>query len=312
MTEIKVTYIGNRPAYIFKTEWITGSSKNTKYFFELFKSEYSASSTLGTNPLAPDQNFVNWLLSHKIDNFSRLFEVSQINNHSTGAIEVIESSIKTSASAESALEDLTRQVKLVKSNSESIAKSDKKSLTGSKTVAEKIKDSTPNSNTMSGDDIAKTAEVATNKYTTESRAFNPTQGSKKVITLESTSKQEEVYSQYNTANVFNPLINDEKVESVSSIIVEQSEPNISVELAATEVASEDTAKAKAQRTYSPIDFTKKVTLDVLIRTSDLEELAELVKSIKEKGILQNAKVLAQNNRDHDRAKIFEEQLRTLS
>jgi hypothetical protein len=312
MTEIRIKYIGNRPAYIFKTEWITGSSKNTKYFFDLFKSEYASHFGIKSSDFVQDQNFVDWLLDSKINNFSRLFEVSTGATVLPQSVEIIESFIKVSASANDAMEDLTKQVKLVKSNSESISKVKTKSLTGSKTTAEKVKESATTSNPMTGDDMSQKAEVATNKYTTESRAFNPTQGSKKVVSLESTSAREEVNSQYSSANVFNPFKSEDNVQSASSVVIQQTEPNVSVSLEVTEEPSSDSTKFKKQKTYSPIDFTKKVTLDMLIRTADLKELAELVKSIKEKGILQNAKVFAQNNRDHARAKIFEEQLRVLS
>lgn len=298
--ETKITYVGTRPGFIFKTEWSPTATQPVSKFFNIFKLEYSRDMGILESSVVYTTAFDEWFLAKKLVNFPTLFKVIGKSD----SINVETSVITVSSTKEDAEFKLKRSI--IEKNKD----------TGIETPRDKFNKvvEKQHTNALTGDAFTKAAEIETStpkhKHITNIKAFNPHKENEgKIISLESTSNKEEVLSQYNNSSrVFNPLETNENVLSAAiPVQAEGTKINVTVEL---ENSKKDSKSKKNKATYSPIDFKPAVTVDMLL-TEDLDNLSNLIEGIKEKGILQQAISLAKNSRDHDRIRILNEQLREL-
>lgn len=320
----EVVYKGVGSTHALKHDWRSGLSIDLEIILKSFSREYAKKA--GLNPELPvtyGQEFIDWFLENKFVNFQHMFvlrhkeDASTVINKVSGKVS-LETDIKTSSSFEQAQDNLikSRQQKTVTRPSESVQET-VHNLVPDVTIDELKSIEARQRQVMTGDDTAAANKlqesiVINDPNQIAPKALSGLNGPNKVVSLEPKTQQQ--LEQDTNAKVtrpiavFDPAEASENIKSRATIV---SEPTKAVSNISLEVTADSKESTGSVLTPNTVQVALDPTLDSIIRNPDLADVSNIVKTVRDKGLLQKAKALAKNRGDHARVEIIEDRLRVM-
>lgn len=317
MKKYKLTYRGNGSPFVFRMHWATGLTLDLDIVIKSFFREYAVESGLNIdNKVQYSHNFRTWFLNKHFPKFQHLFELTEIENQSnkeSGKIE-LNSTVQSSNSLEQAQVKLKQmqQHKTVGKPVDLVIET-KHDLIVDKTKEEIKKVKSQKSKVMTGDDT-----LSAIRHTESIDSSQPKKTKKKetkvskVVTLDPSANTVSEFKSGNIekvkATVFDPFQQEKDINSRAKVISDSNTPTLNVNQTEIIDSNESTSSVI---TPNSVKVALDPTLDAIVRNPDLKEVENIIKNIRDKGLLQKAKVLASNRGDHSRIQVIEDRLRVM-